>query len=175
MDDAKSSYAVTQNHQSTAQEPQKLAIPSEQIKNTTEGKSIGQTASKPPYKPFTHLYCCLPKGETYTDQPYNKKAQNLEYRARSWVEANPMVWADWVHKVSQAARAATRLSCQLLAENARAFDLVDASGEPFKVNNDLRPALARLLCEEVPEACPYVELRTSVFERAWVERHEEAA
>lgn len=74
MDDAKSSYAVTQNHQSTAQEPQKLAIPSEQIKNTTEGKSIGQTASKPPYKPFTHLYCCLPKGETYTGPAIQQKS-----------------------------------------------------------------------------------------------------
>mgnify|MGYP000759042327 CR=1 FL=1 len=153
--------AVSSDQTETAQKPQSAAPEGGTSNDTTPTSSTVQNV---------RLYCCLPKGETYTEQPYNKKACALESRARAWLKANCVVWAKWVEEVEESARSGTRWSCQLLAEKARAYDLVDSNGEPFKVNNDLRPALARILCEEVPGACPYVELRTSIFERAYIER-----
>lgn len=61
-----------------------------------------------------------------------------------------------------------------LIEEARTYDLVDANGEPFRVNNVLESALARIVCEEMPEAREYVSLRMSVFEIAHAERQCEA-
>lgn len=153
--------AVSSDQTETAQKP---------LKATPEGSTSKNTTATPTVR----LYCCLPKGETYTDQPTNKKAAALEDRARSWIWANPIVWAKWVEEVERAAQGGIRWSCQLLAEKARAYDLVDSNGEPFKVNNNLRPALARILCEEVPAAREYVELRTSIFERAYIERQNKA-
>lgn len=153
--------AVSSDQTETAQKPLEATLEGSTSNDTTPASSNAQNV---------RLYCCLPNGEAYTDQPYNRKARAIEYRARSWIGANPTVWAKWVEEVERAAQSCTRWSCQLLAEKARAYDLVDKHGEPFKVNNNLRPALARILCEEVPAARSCVELRTSVFERAYAER-----
>lgn len=162
MDDKKSPHGAKADQSTAPHEPQSATPKGATPKNTTAA-------------PTVRLYCCLPKGETYTDQPANKKAAELEARARSWIGANSTIWAKWVKEVEEAAQSGTRWSCQLLTEKARAHDLVDKHGEPFKVNNILRPALARILCEEVPAARSYVELRTSVFERAYIERTEKVA
>lgn len=117
------------------------------------------------------LYCCLPRGESYTEQPYNRKAAQLEARARSFKATNSWLWARWVEDVRNEAANRRRWSGSFLAETARKYDAVNDDGEPFKINNDLIPAFTRMLCEEIPEACPFVELRTSVFEKARDERH----
>lgn len=157
--------AVSSDQTETAQKPQNAALAGSTSNDTMPTSSSAQNV---------RLYCCLPNGEAYTDQPYNRKARAIEYRARLWIRNNPVVWSKWVEEVEEAARSGARWSCQLLVEKARAYDLVNSSGEPFKVNNNLRPALARILCEEVPAAREYVELRTSVFERAYIERQNKA-
>ena len=126
-------------------------------------------------RPLCASFCCLPKGETYTDQPANKKAAELEARARAWVAGNSHIWAIWVRKVKAATNTGQRWSIQSLAEQARTLDTVNDCGEPFRVNNTLLPALARILCEEVSEARRFVEVRTSVFEQAYAERHKKVS
>lgn len=125
-------------------------------------------------KTSKQLICCLPHNESYTDQPYNRKARKLEERAKAWVAVNSQVWERWKHEVSKAVKNRRRWSGSFLVQTTRQYDLVNDNGEPFKVNNDLEPAFARMLCGEVPGAVEYVDLRTSVFERAVAERHEEA-
>ena len=110
----------------------------------------------------------------YTDQPANKKAAELETRARSWIEANPSAWSRMVEEIMADVEAKRRWAMRRLIEEARTYDLVDANGEPFRVNNVLESALARIVCEEMPEAREYVSLRMSVFEVAHAERQGKA-
>lgn len=157
--------AVSSDQTETAQKPQSATLESGTSNDTTLTSSNAQNM---------HLYCCLPKGETYTDQPANKKAAELEARARFWIEANPSAWSRMVEEIKLAVEAKRRWAMRRLIEEARTYDLVDANGEPFRVNNVLESALARIVCEEMPEAREYVSLRMSVFEVAHAERQGEA-
>lgn len=153
--------AVSSDQTSTAQEPKKATASGDNPKN-----NMGRIAS-----PI--LRCCIPEGETYTEQPINQKACEIEQCARAWAVANAPVWSRWVSAVRNAAESGVRWSIKLLAESARDYDIVNGNGEPFKVNNNLTPALARILCEEVEGAGDCVELRTSIFESARDERMSE--
>ena len=155
----------------TAQKPKDDTASGDNTKDTTATSEGNKARSASPLR----LFCCLPKGETYTDQPANKKAAELEARARAWVACNSHIWAIWVRKVKAATNTGQRWSIQSLAEQARTLDTVNDCGEPFRVNNTLLPALARILCEEVSEARRFVEVRTSVFEQAYAERHKKVS
>lgn len=168
MDDKNSSRAVSSDQTETAQKPKEATPKGDTSKNTTA--TLEGNKARP-----LRLYCCLPKGETYTDQPANKKAAELEARARSWIEANPSAWSRMVEEIEAAVKAKRRWAMRRLIEEARTYDLVDANGEPFRVNNVLESALARIVCEEMPEAREYVSLRMSVFEVAHAERNEKVA
>lgn len=56
-------------------------------------------------------------------------------------------------------RAQRRTSVRAAMEQARRKDWTRTDGDPFKVNNSLSPAIARLFLLEHPEARPYLELR----------------
>lgn len=157
VEQIKDPCAVSSDQTETAQKPNKATSKGDNTKHNT-GTSL------------RILRCCLPDGEAYTDQPINRKAAEIEARARAWMFANPSVWRQWSESVKRDTAIQRRWSVQALAESTRAKDRVNDSGEFFKVNNDLLPALSRILCEEIPEAGQYVELRTSIFERARAER-----
>lgn len=157
VEQTKDSRAVSSDQTETTQKPKNATKQGDTSKNNT-GTSL------------RILRCCLPDGEAYTDQPINRKAAEIEARARAWMFANPSVWRQWSERVKRDTANKRRWSVQALAESTRAEDRVNDSGESFKVNNDLLPALSRILCEEIPEAGQYVELRTSIFERARSER-----
>lgn len=167
MNDKNSPHGAKADQSTAPHEPIRAAQTSDKDKTTTHAQEAAKA------RPL-RLYCCLPKGEAYTDQPANKKAAELEARARSWIEANPSAWSRMVSEVNAAIEAKRRWAMRRLIEEARTYDLVDANGEPFRVNNVLESALARIVCEEMPEARKYVELRMSVFEVAHVERNGEA-
>lgn len=168
MDDKNSSRAVSSYQTETAQKPKEATTGGDNTKTTTHAQEAVKA------RPL-RLYCCLPEGEAYTDQPANKKAAELEARARSWIEANPSAWSRMVEEIRADVEAKRRWAMRRLIEEARTYDLVDANGEPFSVNNVLESALARIVCEEMPEAREYVSLRMSVFEVAHAERHEKVA
>lgn len=171
MDDKNSSRAVSSDQTETAQKPKEATTSGDNTKNTTATLEGNKARSASPLR----LYCCLPKGEVYTDQPANKKAAELEARARSWIEANPSAWSHMVEEIRADVEAKRHWAMRRLIEEARTYDLVDANGEPFRVNNVLESALARIVCEEIPETREYVSLRMSVFEVAHAERHEKVA
>lgn len=52
-----------------------------------------------------------------------------------------------------------RTSVKMALELARRKDWATVEGDPFKVNNNLSPAIARLYLMEHPEAAPYIETR----------------
>lgn len=170
MDDIKSSRAVSSDQTETAQKPNNVTASDDMPKNNMGAPVKAKARSASPLR----LYCCLPEDETYTDQPANKKAAELEARARSWIEANPSAWSRMVEEIRAAVEAKRHWAMRRLIEEARTYDLVDANGEPFRVNNVLESALARIVCEEIPEAREYVSLRMSVFEVAHAERQGEA-
>lgn len=157
MDNNKSPRTVIGRQTDTAQEPKQITAKGDTQKGITQGEAI-------------RLYCCLPCGDHYSDQPYNLRAKKTEARARAWIADNPAIWSQWLREVRVATENKRRWSCQELVEISRAHDHVDKHGNAYKINNDLRPAFARILCEQVPNARNYVELRTSVFERAYLER-----
>ena len=163
MNDKNSPHGAKADQSTAPHEPIRAAQTSDKDKTTTHAQKAAKA------RPL-RLYCCLPEGETYTDQPANKKAAELEARARSWIEANPSAWSRMISEVKAAVKAERRWAMRRILEEARTYDLVDSNGEPFRVNNNIEPALARILCEEMPEAREYVELRMSVFEVAHAER-----
>lgn len=170
MNDNKNPYGAKADQSTAPYEPIKATASGDNTKDTTATSEGNKARSAFPLR----LFCCIPKGETYTDQPANKKAAELEARARSWIEANPSAWSRMVSEVNAAIEAKRRWAMRRLIEEARTYDLVDANGEPFRVNNVLESALARIVCEEMPEAREYVSLRMSVFEIAHAERQCEA-
>lgn len=84
--------------------------------------------------------------------------------ARRLREKNPNVWATWVAAAEDAAAHERRFSVQLVTEQTRAHDYVDNDGQPFKLNNNMRAAWARMLASEYPQVRPYIELRRSKFD-----------
>lgn len=170
MNDNKNPYGAKADQSTAPYEPIKATASGDNTKNTTATPEGNKARSASPLR----LFCCLPKGEVYTDQPANKKAAELEARARSWIEANPSAWSRMVEEIRADVEAKRHWAMRRLIEEARAYDLVDANGEPLRVNNILESALARIVCEEMPEARKYVSLRMSVFEVAHAERQGKA-
>lgn len=88
-------------------------------------------------------------------------AANAVYHARLWVKDNPDVWEKWKRIAKEEVQHKRRFGIQWLAEESRKKDQVDSEGRPFKINNTLTPALARLLVADLPEVRPYIQLRKS--------------
>lgn len=115
------------------------------------------------------LPCCLPQGETYTNQPANRTARALERRARIWIAENPEAYA----------RLLTR--ARALAMDEDLFVIADAvcivreqaaaDRAGFIIDASIFSALERIICEDAPEVREHVILAPSVFELAHRERH----
>lgn len=86
-------------------------------------------------------------------------ASESVYFARLWIEANPDAWAYIVKRALTDARAKRRVSIAQLVEDVRRIDFVNHNGQPFKINNRLRPGLARILARDYPEIASYIEMR----------------
>lgn len=56
-------------------------------------------------------------------------------------------------------RAERRTSVAYWLQQARKIDWARSDGDPFRVNNNLAAAIARLFLAEHPEAAPFIETR----------------
>lgn len=86
-------------------------------------------------------------------------ASESVYFARRWIEENPKAWAHIVDLAKADAKAKRRISISRLTELARATYYPRDESEPFKIDNRLRPGLARILAKEHPEVAPFIEFR----------------
>ena len=81
------------------------------------------------------------------------------HNARERFKACP-AFKRWVwSRILEDVRAQRRVSVSAVLGEARRFDWARADGDPFRVNNSLAPAIARLFLLEHPEARPYIETR----------------
>lgn len=86
------------------------------------------------------------------------------HEAEAWAERNPEAWAAMVTIATGRAARGQRVGTQDLIEFVRWHDFTDADGKCTRVNNNLSPALARLLYANYPQVRPYMDLRRSRFD-----------
>lgn len=80
---------------------------------------------------------------------------NAREKMRECPGFKEFIWGYCLREVA----AKRRVSMQAAICEARRIDWASTEGDPFRVNNNLSPALARLFLAEHPEARPYIELR----------------
>ena len=81
------------------------------------------------------------------------------YQGRRWARDNPDAWAWIVERALAAAEAERRISVYELVERVRMMDFARADGQPLKINNRIRPGLARILARDYPQTAPFIEFR----------------
>lgn len=94
----------------------------------------------------------------------HEPSKYAEWMAGTWAVRNPNAWDVMCGIAVQKAEAGQRVGMQDLVEYIRWHEFTDVDGKPTKVDNNLSPALARLLCQERPVVRPYMELRRSRFD-----------
>ena len=100
------------------------------------------------------------------DDPETAEAKLWANRCARWRAANTQAWGYMVRTAKTEAEHGRRFSFTWVAEQTRRKSFVDAAGEPFKINNNIIPMLARDLVREHPELKPYMlRLRKSRFDR----------
>lgn len=80
---------------------------------------------------------------------------NAREKIKQCPEFGRFVWS-WCLAQVEAER---RFSMRAALEEARKIDWARTDGDPFRVNNNLGPALSRLFLQDHPEAAPYLETR----------------
>lgn len=80
---------------------------------------------------------------------------NAQERFKQCPGFKKFVWDYLDSEVAQKRQTSVRTALGL----ARRKEWAKMDGDPFKVNNNLSPAIARLYLKEHPEAAPYIKLR----------------
>lgn len=81
------------------------------------------------------------------------------YQARIWIAENPDAWAFMVRHALADAEAERRISLYHLVEQIRMKDFARVDGQPMKINNRIRPGLARIMAHDYPQTAPFIEFR----------------
>ena len=107
----------------------------------------------------------FPTGETFEQLAMfdTEKGDALKAKARDWMRLNHAVWLWMCQQARKCAAEERRFSIARLVEEARYTKPVQGVDE-YRINNDIRAPLARLLKEAVPECAPYIETRGSVVD-----------
>ena len=91
------------------------------------------------------------------------KGEALREKASQWVRANHGVWLWMCGKAMEAATERRRFSISRLVEEARYTKPVKGVDE-YRINNDIRAPLARMLIEAVPQCREFIETRDSAVD-----------
>lgn len=81
------------------------------------------------------------------------------YSAKEWIHDNPDAYRHLVGFCLNEAGHERKFSFRRAIEEVRAKDYSDIQGRPFKINNNMTPALARIIVKEHPEVAPFIEFR----------------
>lgn len=85
----------------------------------------------------------------------------MRRKAMEWTRRNLRAWSEMKRMAVELASKGRRFSIDQLAIEARYNMRVDGHDDGFKVNNNLRAPLARMLIQECPGVEGYVETRPS--------------
>lgn len=100
-----------------------------------------------------------PKSINQHNMNFVTNASETGWRARQWIRDNPKAWEYAVNLALNEARSKRRISMQWIMEQVRRKDFARSDNEPFKVNNTLNSAFARIMAMDHPETEPYIEFR----------------
>lgn len=81
--------------------------------------------------------------------------------ARKWREENDHAWDRMVGMAERYVEQGRRFSMEKLFQFARYDMATNGHSQGFKVNNNTRAALARMMRDEHPEFTPYMDIRKS--------------
>ena len=107
--------------------------------------------------------CEFPSGDTAVQTSLFdiEKGDRFKAEAKDWIRHNHGTWLWMCQKAAQAAAERRRFSIARLVEEARYTKPVQGINE-YKIDNDLRAPLARMLIEAVPQCEEFIQTRTSV-------------
>ena len=88
------------------------------------------------------------------------EGERFMHEAKEWIKMNHEVWHWMCGQAMKYASMEKRFSIARLVEEARYTKPVKGI-DKYKINNDLRAPLARLLKEAVPQCAPYIQTRSS--------------
>ena len=91
------------------------------------------------------------------------KGERFQEAAREWIRKNHGTWLWMCQAAARHAAEERRFSIARLVEEARYTKPVQGVDE-YKINNDLRAPLARMLVEAVPQCAPYIQTRSSAVD-----------
>ena len=94
------------------------------------------------------------------------KGDKVMRDAQLWIEKNPTAWTFMVATAQAKVKQGRRFGIKDLCEHVRWRMYADGLEDGFKLNNNISPALARLILREVPEAQPYLKIKKSVVDRS---------
>lgn len=105
----------------------------------------------------------FPSGETAEQMALFDTAKGDRYKqdAKDWIRRNHGVWLFFCNYASKCATEKKHFSIDQLAIIAR-YELPTEGDGDFKMNNNLRAPLARMLREAVPQCREYLQIRDSV-------------
>lgn len=81
-------------------------------------------------------------------------------KAKAWIAANRNAWAWMNHQAATYAAQGRRFSIGRLAEDCR-YEMRLRGVDEFRLNNDIRAVLARIMLKEHPEWGDYMSIRSS--------------
>ena len=88
------------------------------------------------------------------------EGERFMFEAKEWIKMNHETWHWMCGQAMKYAAMEKRFSIARLVEEARYTKPVKGV-DKYKINNDLRAPLARLLKEAVPQCAPYIQTRSS--------------
>lgn len=97
--------------------------------------------------------------QTKNTMNFVSNASETGWRARQWIRDNPKAWEYAVNLALHEAHAKRRISMSWIIEQVRRKDFARSDNEPFKINNTLNSAFARIMAMDYPETKPFIEFR----------------
>lgn len=94
------------------------------------------------------------------------KGDRFARDAMRWTNDNPDAWQKMRRIAQEFAAREQHFGIGLLCEEARHYMRVEKDDYGFRVNNNIRAALARLLIKTDPNVEPYIETRESCVDYA---------
>lgn len=95
------------------------------------------------------------------------KGKKMLGKAMKWRSENIRAWSQMKVIAHSFADEGRHFSIDLLVNEARFFMRTNGQDNGFKINNDIRAPLARLLIQEDPMLAPYIETRGSMVD-SWI-------